>query len=211
MTDPAHLSRKELERWWTHGDPASRARIVSHLADCDACGARYAELIDQRPPHPADLAPAPRDLVRRAYRLYRRSRPPAAWWPRRWVLAGAAAAILAVAVAVPALRGPAAPVVDDGRIRGSALQALSPIGVVQPPIRFRWASPIAAARYTVEVRDAAGALLVTLSSDAEIVVLPADRQAELTPGQPYTWQVVATTAAGEEIMRSPPRSFVVSP
>jgi hypothetical protein len=212
MTHAVHLSREELDRWRTHGDPEDRARVVSHLADCDECGARYAELLDQLPVAAGDLEPAPRDLVARAYRLYPPARSGIRWWSHPWRVAAGAAAAVILAVAVPALRDHATPiVVDDGGIRGNALQAIGPIGTVRPPVSFRWVSPVMAVRYSVEVRGPGDTLLFTLSSETESVDLPSGRLVELAVGQRYTWQVVAMTAAGEEIMRSPPQPFVVSP
>jgi hypothetical protein len=206
-----HLTREELQRWWDDGRPADRARVVSHLAECDACGALFGEVIDAQP-LAADPARTPASGLReRAYGTYRPSSTAAG---RRWLvpaLAGAAAAVLVLAIGLPMLREPPAPAVgDEGTVRGTSLQPLSPIGSAAPPVEFRWASPVAAARFVVDVRDADERQVFQLTSDRESARLPPERLALLTPGRPYTWVVVAYASSGEEIMRAPPRSFVLA-
>ena len=77
-----HLTREELQRWWDHGSPADRDRVVGHLAECDACGALYGEILDAEAPPATEIESVDRSLTDRAYRTYRspqatpRIRPP---------------------------------------------------------------------------------------------------------------------------------------
>jgi hypothetical protein len=207
-----HLTRDELRRWWMEGAPAERERILSHLAECDDCGALYGDVIDAEPVRPG-TAPAFPDLVPRGYRAYRVGRRPFGlhWRSPRVLVACGAAAVILLAVIVPALRESTTPADPAGdAIRGTSLQPLAPIGRIDPPVQFRWVSPVEAARYTVEIRDERRALLFVLSTETESVDLPRDELARLTPGRTYSWEVIALGPGGEEIMRAPARSFVVS-
>jgi len=209
-----HLTRDELQRWWTHGAPAERERVVAHLAECDECGALYAEVMDAQPVAPL-TEPADVRLVARAYRVFgprgrvfARQRWPRGWlWPRA-LIAAAAALLLAIAIPWSQVLSPGRS--DENEIRGSTLQPLSPIGAVQQPVRFTWVSPVRAARYDVEVRGIDGRLIVRFSTPSERFGLAADDQARLEPGRSYTWQVVAVDAAGDVVMRATPQEFVVS-
>jgi len=204
-----HLTREELQRWWTEGHPPDRARVVAHLAECDDCGALYAEVIDAQPVAP--LTPDTPALVARAYGVHRRFQADRG---RRWplpALAGlAAAATVVAALALPLLTDRARrPAIEEETPRGSSLQPLSPVGAVDPPIVFRWSSPIASDGYIVEVRDDAR-LLFRISSDRTVVELPLEHAATLAPGRAYSWTVVAVTATGEEMLRGGPSVFVLS-
>jgi hypothetical protein len=201
-----HLSREELLRWWQEGPSGERERIVGHLAVCDECGSLYGEVIDSQP-LPAAAPAARPDLTARAYRFYRRPRAGlrSLWAAPSFAIAGLAA-LLVVALGVVLLRAPR-PL--DG-IRGTSLQPLSPIGAVDPPVEFRWESPVGAARYRVEVEDSERRMLFVLFSEREAVALPPERQKSLTPGEEYWWEVVALGQDGEEVMRAPRRAFSIS-
>jgi hypothetical protein len=205
-----HLTREELQRWWDNGLPADRDRIVGHLAECDECGRLYAEVIDAQPVDAAGV-PAPEPAVTaRAYRAFTPSATTSRTWSTRSIVVYAAAAALALAASIPVVR-----IVrdrwqgDDGTIRGTSLVALEPIGVAGRPIQFRWASPVNAPRYTVEVRDQDRRLVLTIPTTALEVTLTSDQAGALPTGV-YSWQVVASTAEGDEIMRSPAATFSVS-
>jgi hypothetical protein len=200
-----HLAREELERWWAEGSPADRERIEGHLAECDACGALYGEVIDAGPALPSAAVATDPGLVARGYRAFD-SRARGGRMPPRvavWLAAAAAVAIVALGPLVWRSRPEA-----DG-IRGSSLQPLAPVGAVVPPLRVQWTSPVETAGYTVEVRDAEQRLLFSLAGAGEEVALPAERLAGLTPGRTYWWTVVAREPSGEEVMRSPPRAFSI--
>jgi hypothetical protein len=206
-----HLSRDELQRWWERGRPADRDRVVGHLAECDECGRLYAEIIDAQPVDIEGVRALEPAVTRRAYDAFAPARPGPLGWPRHRITLYAAAAALAFAAAVPAIRvalvrwqG------DDQTIRGTSLQALEPAGMTGRPIRFRFASPVDAARYAVEIRDAERRLVLTAPAAEPDVTLTPEQAAALVPGRSYTWQAVALTAEGDEIMRSTPLTFSVS-
>jgi hypothetical protein len=205
-----HLTREELERWWRSDQLADRSRIVGHLAGCDECGALYGEVIEDRVPAPEPPVAAAGNLVARAYRLYGKPLGAHVW--RSWTLGlGAAAAVMFLALAIPMLRheGPRDIAREEG-IRGTSLQPLAPIGTVVPPVRFQWASPVAADRFVVEVRDDEQRIVLTLSSATETVLLPDDQRTRLVAGRTYHWQAFALGPAGDEIFRAPVRTFVIA-
>jgi len=205
-----HLTRDELERWWREGSPAQRDRVLAHLAECDECGTVYGEIIDADPLRPD--AAAVRDAAPRGYRAYRRPGVLGLDWSSPRALAAyGAAAVVVLALLVPALRESTTRSDPGEDIRGTSLQPLAPIGTVAPPVEFRWASPVNAARYRVEVRDeSSGEIFVRVESDTATVSLTPEHSSRLTRGRPYSWVVIAVGPGGEEIMRAPPRSFVVS-
>jgi hypothetical protein len=204
-----HLTREELQRWWSEGRPADRARVVAHLAECDHCGALYAEVIEAQPVTP--LMPDTPALVARAYGVHSGVQADRG---RRWplpALAGlAAAAMLVAALVLPQLADLArSPARQEEASRGSTLQPLSPVGTVDPPVVFRWSSPIASDGYVIEVRDDTR-LMFRLRSDRTVMQLPAEHAATLVPGRAYSWTVVGVTATGEEMLRAEPTAFILS-
>lgn len=207
-----HLTREELQRWWEHGSAADRHRIIEHLSQCDACGALYGEIVAAQAPMPELPAEIDRHLVERAYGVLQKTEAitPAArpWWSPSIALA--AAAVLVAGIAVSVVPWPREPAGDDTAIRGSALQGISPVGLVAGPVRFAWSSPIRAAGYRVDVRDDSGDLVLRLSSGGASIVLDADRQARLRPGRTYQWTVVALDREGEEMIQTPPIAFVLA-
>jgi hypothetical protein len=199
-----HLTRRELEQW-SAGQSSDRDRIVRHLAECDDCGALYGVVMRDASIRDGDAASS---ILERGYRAFRQPpRRPAPFLRGRAVaiLAAAAALILVAVVVAPRVR----PGTDPGTIRATTLQPLAPIGEVTSPREFRWASPLAAARYRVDVRDADRRLLFTLTSEKETIDIPAERRAELTAGRTYFWEVTAFSSDNEEIVRGPLRSFTV--
>lgn len=202
-----HLTRDELLAWRDHPSPASRDGIVGHLAACDECSAVYAELIRTRSAETPPERFAARDFVARGYAAA--ARPPAsvlAFRPRVWIPLAVAAAIL-LAVLLPVMRPGTDAVVETGVVRGSVPEALAPAGPTRGAIEFRWASPSAADRYAVEVKDGAGQRVfyretrdMRLGGDAAL-------DAALRPGLRYTWTVTALDATGETLSQSPPREF----
>jgi hypothetical protein len=202
-----HLAREELERWWNEGLSADRERIEGHLGECDVCGALYGEVIDNRPLSTSPAAQGDAEITARGHRVFGRGGPRRMPRPARLGLWAAAAAV-ALAALVPLLRAPAAE--GPTGIRGTSLLPTSPLGEVEPPVRFRWESPVRAARYVVEVRDVEQRPLFSLASQGEEVALPSERLAGMTPGRTYWWSVVAHDVAGDEIMRGPARSFSLS-
>ena len=88
-----HLSAEQLRRWRDGEAEADRQRIVEHLAVCDACSARYAELIRTRPIDTAPTRFEPADFVARGEQVLappERSR----WGMPRWLPAFGAALVV---------------------------------------------------------------------------------------------------------------------
>lgn len=117
---------------------------------------------------------------------------------RRWGLATAVAAVLAVAVVwVPrAISPPAPPVVrgEDG-----AIESLLAAGLALPRERFdlRWRAQLEAPLYEVEVLDADLVLLHRAGGlDAPRLRVPAEALAGLEPSADVLWRVEAVAADG---------------
>lgn len=182
IEERGHLS-EELVTAWLDGELVGeeRARVASHLADCDRC---RAELVAVR----ALLAKEPSDGTRR-----RRGRLARYLVP---TLAAAAAVWLLVVPAVrdegPRLRTPA---VEEGAV--PAVLAVAPVGdaVVNEGPTFTWHAAGADAHYTLVLTDAAGALVWRTSTPDTSVALPPD--VPLAPGQAWFWTVDAQLADGE--------------
>lgn len=120
-----HLDRDQLVRWRDHGS-ADRAAVLGHLAACDSCAARYAELVRTAPLAAAPVHFDPADFVARGYsvreRVARRERAAAparasSWIEALWhppvslaraaLFANVALVLLLAAVALPRPGGPA--------------------------------------------------------------------------------------------------------
>ena len=89
-----HLSAEQLRRWRDGEGEAERASIVEHLAVCDACSARYAEMVRTRPIGAAPARFDPADFAARGEQVFA---PPARsrWAITRWTPAlGAALAVI---------------------------------------------------------------------------------------------------------------------
>ena len=207
-----HLTSDELVRWRDEAAPADRERIVGHLAACDSCGAVYAELVRTLPAKNAVGRFTPGDFVERGYRVYRAPRT-MAWTVRDWRIWSTAAAAILVVVAgtlwAPSLgrRNERPPVGPE--IRGTSIQAVSPVGVVSSPSTFRWSSPVRATTYTLDVRDETDVVVYSTSVREEKAEFPPDLWDRLKPGVRYSWIVTARDRAGDEITRSVPQPFRV--
>jgi hypothetical protein len=198
----SHLEDDELERWRQRGDPADRDRILGHLATCDRCRERLADLVRNAPEVSAtSFDPAP--FVQRGVAAFDKTRPGGmrAWWLGFGGLAVAAASLFLILRPTPPTETPV-------EIRGSDLQALAPIGNVSSVPEFRWASPFAATRYRVIVRDASDASVLELQSTAEHAPVPTESTSKLPPGS-YKWVVEALDATGSLIASSQPQAFTI--
>jgi hypothetical protein len=206
----AHLSRDELVRWRDTPSEAERARVLSHIAQCDACSGLLAELMRTRP-----IATPPqrfdgREFVERGYRAADPSRVRVLRFTPRIAAALAAAAAILLAIVLPGLRGgPETVPTDTNAVRGGRIQAIAPVGDVDGPIAFSWSSPVSASRYAVEVLDGSGQRV--FFGETRETRLVADETGDLAralePGARYTWTVAALDADGETIVRSAPREF----
>lgn len=204
-----HLSREQLERWWDEGHDVDRGRVTQHLAECEACAELYESIVDARFEGATPRAETV-SLRERAYAMVETARPrrPTPW--ARPAIVGSAAALAAtlLLVAWPERRPPAAPG-GEVSIRGSAIQALAPIGAVAVPDAFEWASPVRAARFVVTVRDSEGRTALELSAESERLSLTTEQVTRLQPGLDYEWQVVGLDPSGQDIIRAPWQRFRV--
>jgi hypothetical protein len=200
-----HLRRDELLRWRDQAAESDRARVVSHLAECAACAAAYAELIRTRPAEDGPPVLQPEAFLRRGYSAAG-PKPPRVW-VRRWAPL-AAAAVLAVALAGPLFWQ--SRVEQQPTLRGAELQELGPSGDVRPPFEFRWRAPGAAARYLVEVYDGDRRLIWRGETRAEPLAASEELLRRLRPDTEYRWLVTALDARGQTLAVSPLTPFRLS-
>ena len=209
-----HLSRDELRRWWDEGAPTDRDRIVGHLAVCDECGALYGQVMDERLVESANVAAVRSEMLAAGYAAYRGAAAPRAiGWRLPWVAALAVAATLVLAFALyPVLRRHYSLVeTEDAAVRGTTIQALSPSGTVAMPVTFRWSSPVDAATYELDVRDARGRIIWSTKVETTLVEAPTELLTLVEPGESHSWQVTALSRRGERMLQSDPQPFVVGP
>jgi hypothetical protein len=203
-----HLTRDELLRWRDAHDGADRGRIVAHLAECDGCGAMYAELIRTRPATEGPIALDARDFIAAGMAAGPQAVPRRSWWraPAVWIAIPATAA--AALVLMTLINRPSIPPLSEptSTTRGSAVVPQSPTGPVTGRIEFRWTSPFAAARYRIVVRDASGVAVLSRETTGERLVAD-DATMRALPRGAYAWSVEALDAAGRTIDTSRPQAF----
>jgi hypothetical protein len=208
----SHLTPDELARWRNQGAEADRSRVVRHLAECDTCGAAYAELVRSRSLEEQAPAGAARDPIEtlepaalrpHGYAALRRPIAPTAW-----LAAAASVAVAALGAGLymsgtsrDAERAPAS------AVRGSELVILAPVGATSGPVEFRWSSPVAAPAYRVDVFDSAGQLVHSIRTAEEVARDPGLPE-RLRPGARYTVVVTALAADGRVLLSSAPQPFV---
>jgi hypothetical protein len=149
-------------------DAEARARVESHLADCEEC---RREVLDV-------------DHIRR-------SAPSA----RRLSLIPIGAAVAAAAALLLVLWPARGPTPADGVHREPAVtttiapRAVSPLGSIATLDSIRWSSVPGADRYSVSVFDANGTVLWQANAADSVIGVPAD--VPLAPGDRYFWSVRA--------------------
>jgi hypothetical protein len=200
-----HLTEAELVRWRDQGAAEDRAHLLSHLAACDGCRRRLAELVRLGPIAGARAHFDPEDFAARGRTVARQSRARYRW-PAIW--GAAAAAVAAVLIVALVVVRPDPPPNASLAVRGGELSAMAPVGEVTRVDELRWASPFAASRYRVVVRDAAAKTVLSGETAGERIPLSPDEAARLAPGR-YTWTIQALDGAGRTIAVSRPQSFEV--
>ena len=132
----------------------------------------------------------------------------------KWVAvaAGCAAAVTLVAVLYPSWRTERAIVEPaDSSVRGAAIQVLSPSGLVKAPFTFEWTSPVAAARYEVEVVDAdRQRIWSAVVEHSTSITAPPELVSRLTSTGRYRWSVTALDERGAPLAQSAPQPFWIS-
>jgi hypothetical protein len=196
-----HLSIDELRRWLETPSETDRGRILKHLATCEPCASRYAELV-RTIGEPVTETPADVSAFLARGRAMRPPQRTAAWWAARLVPLAAAAAALLFIVAMPR------PPVDTGVVtRGGSLRAAAPQGTIAAPLEFRWESDVAASRYLIEVVDGSGRRVLEARTDASPYRLPEDSREPLESGVDYRWMVTALDPRGEPLATSALTTF----
>ncbi|HEX9500713.1 MAG TPA: zf-HC2 domain-containing protein [Thermoanaerobaculia bacterium] len=186
-----HFTDIELHRWRDSGPGADRERVVAHLAECADCASRYAAVIRTMPLR-AEPAVEAQEFVAAGRRIASR---------RRWVAPLAAAAVLAIAVAIPLMVHRSEPTLH---FRGSGVQALAPQGAIdQSEVEFVWSSGISATRYRLEVADAKGVINTKDAAESPIRI-------SLGPGE-YWWTVTALDSNGKPLTSSQRLTFTIRP
>lgn len=205
-----HLTEPELVRWRDEGRADDRARVVSHLAECDVCRRALVALMPDAAVPDAPAHFDPRDFVEAGYAAGNARGRVLKWRTRTatWIaLAAAAAAVLVVAIALPR---PDRDRDVTSATRSGDVQLLEPRGSVPTPTAFRWSSGVNANRYRVRVRAGDREILTTSVTGERLDVSQA-MAAQLTAGIDYTWTVDALDKDGTVIVESPPLLFRITP
>lgn len=203
-----HLTRQELTAWRDGPPAADRARVVGHLAVCEECTSRLAELVRAAAPGAADAPQlAPGDYVQRGYGVMQKRRGQLIVFRPQVLIPLAAAAVILLAVWLPASWQGSGRVDETPVMRGTHPQTLTPAGEVSGPLEFTWASPVSPDRYGIEILDAAGQRVFYRETRDARLASDGALEAVLQPGAQYTWTVAALDDAGEVIAVSEPRAF----
>ena len=204
-----HLADDELVRWRDHGDASQRDRVVAHLAECDRCGASYAELVRTAPVTggPRALAVAP--FVERGYRMGMRGASGGGWSAWRPQLAAAAALLVVLGGASLMLSRREPPALRGGA--GATIEAVRPVNetVAAEALEFVWRARETAA-VTLLVYDASRPTepVIRVANVQPGYRLTPDDRARLRRGRTYTWFVEQHLPRGT-IDTSPAARFTV--
>lgn len=203
------------------------ARVRNHLSSCMRCRTELTLLkeFENAAPGP-DEEDAVGSISARLERRFSEATPSqtrrGAALPRRsWSTAlnvggfALAATTLVAALAIglrerraPELAppSPAAPAV----FRSAAITILSPAGDLDaPPDELRWEPTTDAASYSVEVMEVDHAGLWRAETRDASIALPPALRAQIVPGKPLLWEVVAKDAAGRPVAWSGKERFRV--
>jgi anti-sigma factor RsiW len=208
-------------------EPAA-VRLREHLSDCPRCQTELTLLnyFENAAPTPdeeravrwisarleEETIGGPAPLQAHGAVLPRRSAS------RAMNLAGFALATVALGAAitiglrehrVPELTQPSlvAPIV----LRSAAIRTLSPAGVVDAaPEALRWEPQTGAASYSVQLMEVDRAGMWSAETRDATISLPEALRAQIVPGKPLLWEVVAKDAAGRAVAWSGEQPFKVS-
>ena len=200
-----HLTRDELLRWRDTPSPADRDRNVLHLAECDECGALYAELMRTRPTAAgpeeletavfikagAEAGPVPRITTAPAIQP---TRAAGSGILRRVMIPLAAAAVVILGVTTLLKR-------ETGSSRGgdNEVQLSAPAGAVDKgALTFQWTAlpDTPSQRLLVYALDDPAQPVVDAKNVTSPFALTADQAARLRPEIDYRWMIEFTTRDG---------------
>jgi hypothetical protein len=142
--------------------------------------------------------------------------PPRRRWPRfRALSAGLAAAAMLLAVAVgvglrerhsPDVAAPS--VLEERTLRSGEILALGPEGELDRlPSELRWQPVDGAASYSIRLMEVDRSVLWAAETAAASAALPPPVLAQVVPGKPLLWQVIAKDAKGSTVAESPVQRF----
>jgi len=200
-----HFTELELARWRETGPDGAHERIAAHVAECGACASRLAAVI--RTQHAnvasdedaASFAAAGREIGAGQASVAPRRR----WLTIGLPLAAAAAILLAFTLSDRVFWSE----VDLApRLRGGALQTISPSGPVDRDIRFTWAAGLTPPRFRIDV-GSGETRMFSMDVDASPAALPPAFAATLEYGKEYWWTVAALDAGGKTVAVSERRAF----
>lgn len=196
-----HLSAEQLRRWRDGEEESGREHIVEHLAACETCSARYAEMMRTRPIDGRSTAPArfePAEFVARGEQVLNLPAP-SRWGLTRWAPALGAAALLVLSVGyllVPD-QGSQEPVY---RGTGAGVELVRPIDsrVAAANLSFEWRAGEELGRFRLRVIDLAAPEKPLI--DRENVTSgyrPTDEERQrFKSGVTYRWFVEFRSASG---------------
>lgn len=201
-----HLQDAELRSWLETPDPADRDRIVGHLAACDACSSRVAEMVRTAPLAKTD---SPFDAASFRSAGYHALRSGPGWrvrFPIRTLAPlGAAAAVVMIlgGTYFVSRREPAR--VMRGAATGVELIAPTGNAGARDALRFEWRAPDNTEPHALRVYDLASPVEPVISKDGVTsgYVPTAEERQRLKPGVTYRWFIeyrspgeTAVSAAG---------------
>lgn len=194
-----HLGLEELVRWRDEPSSGQRERIVSHLAVCDECGARFAELVRTAPPASVESGFDIDAFRARGYQALRGER---SGWRAALGVRTLAPVAAALVLAVAGITYLAAPPPSERVFRGEAdgVELIRPAGETVPldELRFEWRGPTEAARYTLYVFDLASPDAPVINEDdvSSGYQPTAEERSRLQPGLRYRWFIEYREAGG---------------
>ena len=193
-----HLTTEHLRRWLDGEAEADRLQIVDHLAVCDACSARYAEMIRTQPTDTTPARFSAADFVSRGERVLNQAAP-GRWRMPRWAPAFGAAFIVVLAVGFFLGRD----TVDRGTVyRGTeaGVELTRPIGgrVAATAVVFEWRADEQLGPFRLRVIDLAAPEKPLIDrANVRSGYRPTDEERQrFKPGVIYRWFVEFRSASG---------------
>lgn len=205
-----HRPDAELRSWLDRPDPADRDRIVGHLAGCDACSSRVAEMVRTAPLAQTDSRFDAASFRSAGYNVLRsrtgwRLRSPL----RTLAPLGAAAAVIMIVGGTyfVSRREPAR--VTRGAETGVELIAPAGGAGAREALRFEWRAPENTKPHALRVYDLASPVEPVISEDGvnSGYVPTAEERQRLKPGVTYRW-FIEYRSAGETAV-SPAGTFSI--